>query len=105
MAEQSNLPKNDTHITKEEVSKGFRRWRETTSTSPSGCHLGLQRITTTVCDEPILEDIQNDILQAQTDVINLPIRNGFSPQRCSKCNVREDNWKTHAKQVVHHPHL
>jgi hypothetical protein len=81
MAERSNLPKIDTHITKEEVSKGFRRWREATSTSPSGCHLGLRRITTTVCDEPILEDIRNDILQAQTDIINLPIQNGISPQR------------------------
>jgi hypothetical protein len=33
------------------------------------------------CEEPILEDIRNDILQAQTDIINLPIQNGFSPQR------------------------
>jgi hypothetical protein len=34
-----------------------------------------------VCDEPILEDIRNDILQAQTDLINIPIKNGISPQR------------------------
>jgi hypothetical protein len=54
MAERSNLPEIDTHITKEEVSKGFRRWRESTSTSPSGCHLGLCRITMMTCDEPIL---------------------------------------------------
>jgi hypothetical protein len=28
-----------------------------------------------------MEDIRNDILQVQTDIINLPIKNGFSPQQ------------------------
>jgi hypothetical protein len=41
MADRANLPEIDTHITKEQVAQGFRRWRESTSTSPSGCHLGL----------------------------------------------------------------
>jgi hypothetical protein len=80
MAEQPNLPTIEAHTTKDGISRGFRRWRESTSTSPSGCHLGLRRITTIPCDEPIMDDIRNDILQVQTDIINLPFKNGFSPQ-------------------------
>lgn len=35
------LPEIECQLTPEEVSHGFRKWREATSTSPSGCHLGL----------------------------------------------------------------
>jgi hypothetical protein len=41
IAKRENLPEIDTMITTDQVSRGFRKWRETTSTSPSGCHLGL----------------------------------------------------------------
>lgn len=81
MAEREDLPSIDTHITKEQLSQCFRRWCKSTSTSPSGCHLGLRCITAIQCDELVLEDIRNDILQVQTDIINIPIQNGFSPRR------------------------
>jgi hypothetical protein len=63
MANRKNLPPIDTHITKEQVGQGFRRWRENTSTSPSGCHLGLRRISSIACEDAALEEIRNDILQ------------------------------------------
>jgi hypothetical protein len=79
IADRENLPEIDTHITAEQVAKGIRRWRETTSTSPSGCHLRLRRITTYPSNDVILEEACDDILQAQADIINIPIQNGFSP--------------------------
>jgi hypothetical protein len=41
IANRKQLPDIELYISPEEVARGFRRWRETTSTSPSGCHLGL----------------------------------------------------------------
>jgi hypothetical protein len=84
MANRENLPQIDTHINKEQVGQGFRRWHENTSTSPSGCHLGLRRISSIASEDAVIEEIRNDILQVQTDIINLPLANGFSPNR----------WKT-----------
>lgn len=42
--ERRQLPEIDISISSEEVARGFQRWKESTSTSPSGCHLGLRRI-------------------------------------------------------------
>jgi hypothetical protein len=81
MADRKNLPEIDTYITPEQVCKGFRRWRENTLTSPSGCHLGLQCIATYGQDDTALEEIRQNIIQVQTNIINLPIQNGFSPSR------------------------
>jgi hypothetical protein len=41
IAQAKKLPEIDTYISTEDVAKGFRHWKENTSTSPSGCHLGL----------------------------------------------------------------
>jgi hypothetical protein len=68
IAKRDQLPEIDTYITPEQVSNGFKKWREDTSTSPSGCHLGLRRI-------PAL------IQQLQADIINIPLGIGFSPSR------------------------
>jgi hypothetical protein len=57
LANQKNLPEIDTYITPDQVAKGFKRWRETTSTSPSGCHLGLRRITSYPCNDVITDEI------------------------------------------------
>jgi hypothetical protein len=81
MAKRKNLPEIDTYITPDHVSKGFRKWRESTSTSPSGCHLGLRRISSYTYEDPEVEEARRQILQVQTDVINIPIQNGFSPTR------------------------
>jgi hypothetical protein len=81
MANRENLPEIDTYITTDQVRQGFWRWRENTSTSPSGCHLGLQRIATYPAESNELEEIWQNILQIQTDVTNIPIQQGFSPRR------------------------
>jgi hypothetical protein len=39
IASRQQLPEFDIFITPDEVARGYRRWKETTSTSPSGCHL------------------------------------------------------------------
>jgi hypothetical protein len=46
IAKRIPLPEIDTYLSPDDGAKGFRCWKETTSTSPSGCHLGLQRIPT-----------------------------------------------------------
>jgi hypothetical protein len=81
IAKRGTLPEINTYITPEQISRGFRKWRETTSTSPSGCHLGLRRITTYQSDKEELEEARKQILKAQTDIINIPIQRGFSPHR------------------------
>jgi hypothetical protein len=81
MANRENLPEIDTYITTEQVRRGFRRWRENTTTSPSGCHLELRRIATYPAESNELEEIRQNVLQIQTDVINIPIQQGYSPTR------------------------
>jgi hypothetical protein len=63
------------------VSIGFKKWREDTSTSPSGCHLGLWRIPAFPTETKEQENMRQDIQQVQADVINLPLGHGFSPSR------------------------
>jgi hypothetical protein len=41
ISQRETLPPIDTFITPDQVGQGFRKWRESTSTSPLGCHLGL----------------------------------------------------------------
>jgi hypothetical protein len=63
---------------------GFRKWRETTSTSPSGCHLGLRQVTTYTYPDEETEKAKTSILTVQTHIINLPLKYGFSPMRWRK---------------------
>jgi hypothetical protein len=44
IAKRQQLPEIDTYQSQEEISSRYRKWKELTSTSPSGCHLGLRRI-------------------------------------------------------------
>jgi hypothetical protein len=81
IANREQLPAIDTYITAKQVGKGFRKWRESTSTSPSGCHLGLRRITAIPLEDKETEKQREAILQLQTSIINLPTQNGFSPKR------------------------
>jgi hypothetical protein len=81
IAKQKQLPEIELYISPEEVARGFRQWKETTSTSPSGCHLGLRRIPAITTDDKELEKIRQQILHVQMHIINIPIYNGFSPTR------------------------
>jgi hypothetical protein len=57
IAKQSQLPEINTYLPPEEVAQGFRHWKELTSTSPSGCHLGLRCIPTIPTTDIKLEKI------------------------------------------------
>jgi hypothetical protein len=81
IANRTDLPQIDTWISPEQVGQGFRKWRESTSTSPSGCHLGLRKIAAMPSADEETEKQRVDILQIQTNVINLPLQHGFSPRR------------------------
>jgi hypothetical protein len=70
-----------TYISPEQHSRGIRKWRKSTSTSPSGYHLGLRRIITYPIEDYDLDEARKQILTLQTDIINIPIQAGFSPKR------------------------
>jgi hypothetical protein len=81
LASRKNLPEIDTFLSTDDVARGFRRWREQTSTSPSGCHLGLRRIPAIPIPDKEIEAIRGPILAIQTGIINIPLSMGFSPKR------------------------
>jgi hypothetical protein len=81
IAKMETLPEIDTYISSEDVASGFRKWRESTSTSPSGCHLGLRRIPTSSCGNEEMDKLRKNILELQTLIINIPLQIGFSPAR------------------------
>jgi hypothetical protein len=62
IANREQLPEINTFITPEQVSQGFKKWREDTSTSPSGCHLGLRWIPAFSTDSKEDEKIRQQIL-------------------------------------------
>jgi hypothetical protein len=57
-------------ITKEDVKEGFKKWKERTSTSPSGRHLGNYKTW--------IQD--NELLETLTIMIQIPIKFGFAPK-------------------------
>jgi hypothetical protein len=78
MASMETLPEIDTYISSDEVARGFKRWKETTSTSPSGCHLGLRRIPAIPFQDQELDKTQKAILDVQNLSINIPVHMGFT---------------------------
>ena len=64
----ANIP---TTITLKEFKSTVAKWKESTSTSPSGKHLGHYRTS-------LLDD---EIASLHTDMLNLPVQKGFAPQR------------------------
>jgi hypothetical protein len=81
IAQRKQLPEIESYISPDDVSKGFRKWKESTSTSPSGCHLGLRRIPAIPLDDKNLEKQRNMIQTIQAHIINIPMQQGFSPTR------------------------
>jgi hypothetical protein len=84
IATREQLPEIDTYQSPEEISRGYRRWKELTSTSPSGCHLGLRRIPAFPTESKETEAIQSRIQIVQAHIINIPTMIGFSPKRWGK---------------------
>ena len=60
-----------TKISRAAFVKTVKAWKETTSTSPSGRHLG--HLKTSLLDERLLG--------LHVDMLNIPIENGFAPER------------------------
>jgi hypothetical protein len=67
----SNVPEISAFVSLEDFKKRVQRWKETTSTSPSGRHLGHYKTA-------ILDD---EVVQLLVDMINFPITHGFAPDR------------------------
>ena len=63
-----------TSVTESDLSTGFSKWRESTSTSPSGRHLGHYRSI-------ILPRPNNTPLSILTSLINIPIHTTIIPDR------------------------
>jgi hypothetical protein len=84
IAKEPALQEINTYMLPEDVARGFRKWREQTSTSPSGCHLGLRRIPCIPTNNKEIEQQRTNILGVQTAVINIPLAHGFAPKQ----------WKT-----------
>jgi hypothetical protein len=61
-------------ITVDEFKSNVKKWKESTSTSPSGRHLGHYRTA-------ILDD---RVASLHTDMLNIPIQYGFAPERWTK---------------------
>jgi hypothetical protein len=70
----SNVPEISAFISLEDFKKCVQQWKETTSTSPSGRHLGHYKIA-------ILDD---EVAQLHVDMINFPITYGFAPERWTR---------------------
>ena len=70
----SNVPEISAFISLGDVKKCVKPWKETTSTSPSGRHLGHYKTS-------ILDD---DVAQLHVDMINFPITYGFAPERWTR---------------------
>jgi hypothetical protein len=60
-----------TSVHEEDVTRGFRRWREATATSPSGRHLGHYRA--------IIQD--DTLLRCLTKFLDIVVQRGISPSR------------------------
>jgi hypothetical protein len=99
-------------MTKEFTGK-FRAWRETTSTSPSGRHLGHYKVLVATIDKSLtklerktLQTIQDDLICCYIGLINYSIKNRYSLDRWKKIvNMmiykEEGNVKIHQLRVIH----
>ena len=69
--EMKDLAPLNTQINLEYFTKEIREWKESTSNSPSGNHLGHYKVA--------LQD--KEISEGYSKMINMPVRYGFSPSR------------------------
>ena len=67
----SNVPEISAFVSLEDFKKRVQRWKETTSTSPSGRHHGHYQTA-------ILDD---EVVKLLVDMINFSITHGFAPDR------------------------
>jgi hypothetical protein len=85
----------DCEITEEDFISAFKAWKESTSTSPSGRHLGHYKAIIYDPDlkkqDPETQHIRErktNFVEALVKVINVPLRYGFAPKQwCTSVTV------------------
>ena len=103
----------DGQITKTDILKKLKSWKEGTTTSPSGIHLGhyhcMWRPPSADPTDPenqILKSKQNQLLQAVTDLLNYALKHRYSYERWrTVINVMlkkdANNPRIHRLRVIH----
>jgi len=72
-------------ITEGDYIDGFKKWTESTSTSPSGRHLGHYKA---IVSNPLKEERELNFIELYVKVINIPLKYGFAPSRwCNSITV------------------
>ena len=70
----------ETHITTQELKNLFKKWKERTSTSPSGCHLGhWHALQAPDGDDPkaeLYQDLGDKIMTVHANIMNAAISSG-----------------------------
>lgn len=66
-----SVPTISSIISLENFKTTVKKWKESTSTSPSGRHLGHYKVSL----------VDDDIASLHTDMLNIPITHGFAPSR------------------------
>ena len=85
----------DCEISEADFISGFKGWRESTSTSPSGRHLGHYKAIVTDPDLKLqkpedlhLRERETNFVEALVKLLNIPLRHGFAPKRwCTSITV------------------
>ena len=93
--EIQQLGKINSVVSTEDFYHGFQHWKESTSTSPSGRHLGHYKAIINdperkkqARDENYVSKRQLDFLEIYTKLVNIPLKYGFAPERwCTSITV------------------
>jgi hypothetical protein len=89
------VKKIDCEISEEDFLLGIKGWKESTSTSPSGHHLGHYKAIVTDPDlkkqdpeKSHLHERETHFVLALVKMLNLPLKYGFAPKRwCTSVTV------------------
>ena len=108
MFEQSAVlaPQMDADITFKEFQDTFRKWRESTTTSPSGRHLGHYRSLFTPEGTIDEEDIGAKVMMIHYQVTMCAVATGTPLERwktCISCHIKKDpgSPKLHRLRIIH----
>jgi hypothetical protein len=94
----------ETEILEEDFISGFKGWKESTSTSPSGRHLGHYKAIVNDPDlkkqdpeKSHLRERETNFVSSLVKLLNIPIKYGFAPKRwCTSVTVmiEKRSWKS-----------
>ena len=85
---ENRLPEVDVHITPEDIRSGYVRWREKTTTSPSGLHLGHYKTLAQVKpgsekheDGEVKYSLSEQMFEMEASRANIAMKYGFVFER------------------------